>query len=246
MYGIQYSAAMGKKEKVMTKGIEDSDSCEDWFFSSEDEEEVLPLEQNFLKYFNQMSKERKKKFLKLMAGEDSNKFMKLIRGGGIEDVDPYVPPRRSKPDTRAEINAARGKLSSRIKDIINEVNQTNSARANNYLGGQMEQDVADDNGVLRHIRAAEGINLTDQAMRVHGGSCGVVAGNGFVGGPAVLLGKTGRKKRSDAGKPRKPSEWIQFVKLVQKQEGLSYKDAMAKASSLKKEGFTMADLMKNS
>ena len=96
-------------------------------------------------------------------------------------------------------------------------------RQSNYLGGGRDCDMTDDNGVLIHIRSFE----DNPAPKGSG------------------LTKTGRKKRSDAGKTRKPSEWMKFVKLVRQQKGVSHQEAMTIASQMKKEGYSMNDLLDN-
>lgn len=145
-----------------------------------------------------------------------------------------VKTRRKQLTTRAEVNRARGDIADRIDEIINEVNQTNPAgRSQNYLGGAGDQDIADGNGVIRHIRAAQGHPLIEQRMMASGGSTCIPQGGSL---------PKGRKKRSDAGVKRQPSEWIKFVKAVQAAKGVPYKEAMSIASNMKKEGYTIADL----
>jgi hypothetical protein len=49
--------------------------------------------------------------------------------------------------------------------------------------------------------------------------------------------KAGAKKSTKPSKSSKAlSDWVAFVKKVQKQHNLSYKDAMVKASQLRKAG----------
>lgn len=65
----------------------------------------------------------------------------------------------------------------------------------------------------------------------------IPVGGNYVGGAKK------RKPRKDKGKKRQPSEWLKFVRVIQKSEGLSYRDALKQASSLKKNGYTIEDFM---
>ena len=104
----------------------------------------------------------------------------------------------------------------------------------------LDYDMVDEDGVLRQMRSAEGYDLDDMVIRprLNGGKC---AGGNAVGGNGIhnetsLSGGKARKKRTDTGKKRGPSEWVQFVKAVQAAEGLSYKQAISMTSRYKKEG----------
>jgi hypothetical protein len=135
-------------------------------------------------------------------------------------------------------------VSKRLNEIFEEVNETfPGGRSKRYIGGSVtkvktvkvkkqprytipDADIEDENGVLRHIRSTNGYPPEDLRMR----------------GSSITPTKKPRKKRSDAGKKRKPSEWIEFVKAVQKKYGLTYKEAMSEASDLKKEGVDIHSL----
>ena len=72
---------------------------------------------------------------------------------------------------------------------------------------------------------------SDLVYRVEMGREGMTGGGG---GDA----KRGRKKRSDAGKPRKDSDWI---RLVAEYEDVPYNKALKIASQYKKDGYTYRD-----
>ena len=157
---------------------------------------------------------------------------------GLDDGDApiEIASRPPKLKTRGDVNRARADIGSRIDEIIREVNETNpSGRSKNYIGGVMEQDV-DVNGVLRHVRPAQGYSLIEQKEA----AMEKARGERIVGGGAA--GGKKRKKRADAGTKRVPSDWIKFVKAVQKSEGIGYKEAMKVASQMKKDGYTISDL----
>ena len=118
---------------------------------------------------------------------------------------------------------------------------------------RLDNDMVDENGVLRQMRSAEGYDLDDMVIRpriggnvvggnVVGGNC--VGGNGIHNETSLSGGAhKARKKRTDTGKKRGPSEWVKLVKAVQAAEGISYKSAMSLAAKYKKEGYVAEDFM---
>ena len=103
----------------------------------------------------------------------------------------------------------------------------------------LDYDMVDKDGVLRQFRSAEGYDLDDVTIRPRvGGGCtggNCVGGNGIHNETPLSGGaKKPRKKRTDTGKQRGASEWVQFVKAVQEHDGMTYKEAMSAAAKDRK------------
>ena len=120
---------------------------------------------------------------------------------------------------------ARAKVWDRIKAIIEENNESNmDSRGVAYIGSGLEAKYAP-RDMMTQIQDPH----SDLVYKVEMGR-----GSGLVGG-------RGRKKRSDAGKPRKPSDWQRLVKAVAAYEGIPYNKALKVASQYKKDGYTYHD-----
>ena len=146
-----------------------------------------------------------------------------------DDHDPqddqfYARPRRKNAGYDYEKHRqARAKVWDRIKDIIEENNANNmDSRGVAYIGSGLKSKFK-----ARDLPTKIQDPHSDLVYRVELGR-----GSGLVGG---------RKKRSDAGKPRKHSDWQLLVKAVAAYEGIPYNKALKVASQYKKEGYTYLD-----
>lgn len=143
-----------------------------------------------------------------------------------QDDQFYVHSRRNKAGYDYEKHRqARAKVWDRIKAIIEENNASNmDSRGVAYIGSGLKERYTS-RDLVTNIQDPH----SDLVYKVEMGR-----GSGLVGG-------RGRKKRSDAGKPRKPSDWQLLVKAVAAYEGIPYNKALKVASKYKKEGYTYLD-----
>jgi len=136
---------------------------------------------------------------------------------------------------------ARAKVWDRIKDIIEENNANNmDSRGVAYIGSGLK---AKYQPCSPRGRVVASLQPRDMETRIQDPHSDLVyrvemRREGMTGGGDA---KRGRKKRSDAGKPRKDSDWIRLVKAVADYEDIPYNKALKVASQYKKDGYTYRD-----
>jgi hypothetical protein len=143
-----------------------------------------------------------------------------------QDDQFYVHSRVNKPGYDYDkYRKTRAQVWERIKSIIEENNENNmDSRGTAYIGMGLKAK-RKRRDLVTNIQDPH----SDLVYKVEMGR-----GSGLIGG-------RGRKRRSDAGKPRKPSDWQLLVKAVAVHEGIPYNKALKVASQYKKEGYTYLD-----